>query len=111
MKNESGLQGGSGFLRAFRLFQKIAEMAVFVLWLASTVVMLIVGSEWWRSAFEVCSIGLLGISLFNAISMVSFGLFKRERFHTGRFLILLALAVVATIALALSLFVLGIRLQ
>jgi hypothetical protein len=111
MKSESGPEVESGFLRAFKFFQKIAEIAGVVLWLVVTVLMLILGSETWRSTFEICSIGLLGISLFNAISMVAFSLLKRERFHVGHFLILVALILIAVIALALSLFVMGIRLH
>jgi hypothetical protein len=112
MKNESGTDGGgSGFLRAFQLFRKIIEIIVVILWLTITILMFIINSELWRSAFEICSMALLGISIFNAISMIGFGVLKRERFQTGHFIMLLALIVVAIIALALSLFVMGIRLR
>lgn len=111
MKNESGFREESGFLRAFEPCQRIAQAGVVVLWLAFAVVVLSGGSGWWHSAFDVCSVGLLGISVFNAISMVSFSLLSRARFYPGRFLMLLLLIVIAVLALALRSFVTGIRLH
>ncbi|MEN6499758.1 MAG: hypothetical protein ABFC65_04380 [Rectinema sp.] len=110
MKNESGLRKESSFLSAFRLFQKIAQATVCVLWLILAVIMLSGGSSWWRTAFDVCSVGLLGLSIFNAVFMVSFSLLKRERFSPGRFLMLLLLIVLATLALAVRSYMAGIRL-
>lgn len=81
-----------------------------VLWLVLAVIMLSGGSSWWRTAFDVCSIGLLGLSIFNAVFMVSFSLLKRERFSVGRFLMLLMLIVLATLALAMHSYMAGIRL-
>jgi len=111
MKNESGFREEWGFLRAFEPCQRIAQAGVVVLWLAFAVVVLSGGSGWWRSAFDVCSVGLLGISIFNAISMVSFSLLRRARFYPGRFLTLLLLIVIAVLALALRSFVTSIRLH
>ncbi len=111
MKNESGVREESGFLRAFERFQEMAQAGVVVLWLVVAVVVLSGGSGWWPSAFDLCSVGLLGISIFNAISMVSFSLLRRSRFYPGRFLMLLALIIIAVLALALRSFVTGIRLH
>jgi hypothetical protein len=111
MKNESGVWEESRFLHTFRLFQKIAQEAVCVLWLVLVVVTLRGSSGWWHSAFDACSVALLGLSIFNFVSMISFIVVKQERFYTGRFLILLGLALIAILALAVHSFVMGVGLR
>lgn len=111
MENESDSEKKSDFLRAFKLFQTISELVIAALWLVCAGFLFIAASPAWNTAFKVCSVALLGISLFNAIALVCFSVLRRTHFRIGYFLALAFIILVAILSIALNLFVKGIRIQ
>ncbi len=111
MESESIVKEKSSFVEKFERFQNIAEISIFIGWLTATVLMLLFGSGMYRIFFEIASIGLLGISLFNIITAIGFSASKQGRFSTVSLIVRIALGILAMLGLAFSLFAQGIKIQ
>jgi len=111
MENESGAKEKTSFERKLESAQNVAEIVVLVCWLAAVALLLLLGSTLCQRIFEIASISLLGVSVFNIITMIGLSAAKQVRFSTSRLFMRILLGALAMIGLAVNLFAAGIRIQ
>lgn len=111
MENESSVKGQSPFVKNLESIQNISELVASALWLITSALTIILTSEIYRQLFEIASIILLGVSVFNILTMISFVISRQRTFSVTRFAARIAFGALAVIGLALSLFALGIKIR
>ncbi len=111
MENESGEKRNLSSEKKLASIQNVAEIGVFICWLVATTLLILLGSAVCRKIFNITSISLLGVSLFNMMTMIGLSATKQGRFSIPRLILRIALAALAVIGLAFSLFALGLKIQ
>jgi hypothetical protein len=101
----------SPFIESFVSIQNHTDIFGFLLWILAFVVAFCFRYEKMLSWFDICSIVLLVLSIFNLISMIGLSLWIKERFAIWRCIVRACMTLIAIAGLVLNQFLIGLQVH